>query len=62
MRCTCRNAICAPRHPRPGAPRRLRRARGEGGAAHRHRGRQQPTGAADRADRRLVDDMGRRAG
>ena len=31
------------------APRRLRRAGREGGAAHRHRGRQQPAGAADRA-------------
>ena len=28
------------------ASRRLRRARGEGGAAERHRGRQQPAGAA----------------
>ena len=43
-----------PRHHRPHAARRLRRQGGEGGAAHRHRGRQQPAGAADRADRRLI--------
>ena len=38
------------------------RARGEGGAAHRHRGRQQPAGPADRAARRLTRrrKMGRR--
>ena len=37
-------------------PRHLQaaqRARGQGGAAHRHRGRQQPLGPEDRADRRL---------
>ena len=35
------------------APREMRRAGGEGGAAHRHRGRQQPAGAPDRAARGL---------
>ena len=44
----------APRHPRAHAPRRLRRTGGQGGAAHRHRGRQQPAGAADRAGRRMT--------
>ena len=33
------------------APRRLRRQGREGGADHRHRGRQQPPGAPDRAAR-----------
>ena len=33
-----------PRHHRPHASRRLRRQGREGGAAHRHRGRQQPAG------------------
>ena len=36
------------RHHRPHASRRLRRQGREGGVAHRHRGRQQPAGAADR--------------
>ena len=45
-------------HPKPGAPRRLRLTAREGGVAHRHRWREQPPGAEDRADRRLVDDRG----
>ena len=45
-------------HPKPGAPRRLRWTAREGGVAHRHRWREQPPGAEDRADRRLVDDRG----
>ena len=42
-----------PRHPRPGAPRRLRRQGRARGTALRHRGRQQPSGAPDRAARGL---------
>ena len=38
-----------------------RHAAGRGGAAYRHRGRQQPASAADRADRRLTpNDVGSR--
>ena len=36
--------------PREDAARRLRRARRQGGAVDRHRGRVQPTGAKDRAE------------
>ena len=40
-----------PRHPQAHAPRRLRRTTGTRRVAHRHRGRQQPAGAQDRAAR-----------
>ena len=42
------------RHPREDAPRRLRRTGRQGGAAHRHRGRQQPAGATNRGAYRLI--------
>ena len=45
----CSRARCRSATSSPDASRRLRRSRGEGGAAHRHRGRQQPAGARDRA-------------
>jgi hypothetical protein len=44
----CRSATSS-----PGASRRLRWSGREGGACERHRGRQQPSGAKDRAARRL---------
>jgi hypothetical protein len=36
------------------ASRRLRRTTGQGGTAHRHRGRQRPSSAEDRTDRTIV--------
>ena len=48
-----RQDAAAPPSPLPGprTPRRVRRLGREGGAAHRRRGRQQPAGAQDRAER-----------